>query len=70
MDLSDDDVQQHADADRQEVDPPIQVDRATWSNAGQLDWWVKERQEWWGRVRGGDGRQRWVKAVDLRPAAN
>jgi hypothetical protein len=18
-----------------------------WSNAGQLDWWVKERQEWW-----------------------
>ena len=18
-----------------------------WSKAGQLDWWVKERQEWW-----------------------
>jgi hypothetical protein len=39
-----------------------------WSNAGQLDWWVKERQEWWGRVRGADGRQRWIRAVDLRPA--
>ena len=36
--------------------------------AGQLDWWVKERQEWWGRVRGADGRQRWIKAADLRPA--
>jgi hypothetical protein len=20
---------------------------ATWSNAGRLDWWVKERQQWW-----------------------
>jgi len=29
---------------------------------------VKERREWWGRVRGKDGRQRWVKAADLRPA--
>jgi hypothetical protein len=25
------------------------MDMATvaWSTAGQLDWWVKERQEWW-----------------------
>ena len=52
MDLSDDDVQQRAEADRREVDPPIQVETATWSKAGQLDWWVKERQEWFGRVRG------------------
>jgi len=29
---------------------------ATWSKAGQLDWWVKERREWLGRVRGVDGR--------------
>jgi hypothetical protein len=35
-------------------------------SASQLDWWVKERREWWGRVRGQDGRQRWVRAVDLR----
>ena len=21
---------------------------AAWSEAGQLDWWVKERREWWG----------------------
>jgi hypothetical protein len=42
MDLSGDDVQRHAEADRREVDPPIQVEMATWSKAGQLDWWVKE----------------------------
>ena len=68
MDLSADDVQQRAEGDRREVDPPIQVEAAVWSSAGQLDWWVKERQEWWGRVRGADGRQRWIRAVDLRPA--
>ena len=68
MDLSDDEVVHLAAADRREVDPPIQVETATWSPAGQLDWWVKERQEWFGRVRGVDGRQRWIRAVDLRPA--
>jgi hypothetical protein len=68
MDLSDDDMQQRAEADRREVDPPIQVETATWSTAGQLDWWVKERQEWWGRVRGADGHQRWIRAVDLLPS--
>jgi hypothetical protein len=30
---------------------------------------VKERQEWLGRVRGPDGRQRWIRAVDLRQAS-
>jgi hypothetical protein len=68
MDLSDEAVQQLAKADRGEVDPPIQVETATWSKAGQLDWWVKERQEWWGRVRGQDGRRTWIRAVDLRRA--
>jgi hypothetical protein len=68
MDLSPDDLNQFAAADRREVDPPIPVDMATWSTAaGRLDWWVKERREWWGRVRGIDGRQRWIKASDLRP---
>jgi hypothetical protein len=61
-------VQQRAEADRRDVDPPIQVETATWSTAGHLDWWVKERQQWLGRVRGADGRQRWIRAVDLRPA--
>ena len=69
MDLSADDVQQRAEGDRREVDPPIQVETATWSKAGQLDWWVKERQESFGRVRGADCRQRWFRAVDLRPAS-
>jgi hypothetical protein len=27
-----------------------------------FDWWVKERQQWPGRVRGADGRQRWDKS--------
>jgi hypothetical protein len=66
MDLSDGDVQQFAEADRREVDPPIEVQTATWSPGRQLDWWVKDRQQWLGRVRGKDGRQRWVKAADLR----
>jgi hypothetical protein len=37
--------------DRREAGPPVQVETATWSKAGQLDWRVKELQEWWGRVR-------------------
>jgi hypothetical protein len=68
MDLSDTDLEQIAEADRRVVDPPIQVETATWSNPGQLDWWVKERQQWLGRVRGADGKQRWISASDLRPA--
>jgi hypothetical protein len=68
MDLSGDDLEQIAEADRRAVDPPLQVDAATWSKAGQLDWWVKERQEWLCRVRGADGRQRWIRAGDLRPS--
>jgi hypothetical protein len=69
MELSHDEVQHLAEADRREVDPPIEVYAATWSHAGQLDWWVKERQQWLGRVRGADCRQRWIRAVDLRPAS-
>jgi len=44
---------------------PSQVDTATWSRACQLDWWVKERKQWLGRIRGADGRQRWIKAADF-----
>jgi hypothetical protein len=72
MSTPDLDPNQYGEADRREVDPPIQVEMATWSKAGQLDWWVKERRprlEWFGRVRGADGKQRWVKAVDLRPVS-
>jgi len=63
MDL---DPSQYGEANRRAVDPPIPVEVATWSKAGQLDWWVKERQQWLGRVRGVDGKQRWIKASDLR----
>jgi hypothetical protein len=60
---------QRVKADRRAVDPPVQVEIATWSKAGQLDWWVKEMQQWFGRVRGADGGQRWIKANDLRRAS-
>jgi len=54
--------------ERAMLDPPMEVESASWSAAGELDWWVKERQEWSGRVRKPDGRQEWIKAADLRPA--
>ena len=63
------DPSQYSDADRRAIDPPIGVEMATWSPGGRLDWWVKERQQWLGRVRGADGRQRWIRAGDLRPAS-
>jgi hypothetical protein len=41
MNLSAAKVQRRAESDRREVNPPIQVETATWSKAGQLDWWMK-----------------------------
>jgi hypothetical protein len=35
MDL---DPNQYSEAHRRPVDPPIQVEMARWSKAGQLDW--------------------------------
>ena len=59
MDL---DPGQYSEADRREVDPPVQVEAATWSKAGTVDYWVKDwvkdRREWLSRVRGADGPQR------------
>jgi hypothetical protein len=40
-------VDDYAEADRREVHPPIEVESATWSAGGPLDWWVKERQQCW-----------------------
>jgi hypothetical protein len=42
-------VDDYADADRREVNPPMEVESATQSTGGTIDWWVKERQ------RGGSG---------------
>jgi hypothetical protein len=41
------DPSQYGEADRREVDPPIEVESATWSAGGTLDWWVKERSSGW-----------------------
>jgi hypothetical protein len=62
------DPSQYGQADRLEVDPPIPLEAATWAPGGQLDWWVKERREWFGCIRGNNGQQRWIKASDLRRA--
>ena len=66
---SDMQVDDYAEPDRREVNPPVEVESATWSAEGTFDWRVKERQQWLGRVRGPDGRQRWIKASDIRPVA-
>jgi hypothetical protein len=63
------DPSQYSETDRREENPPVEVEAATWSHSGQLDWWVKERQQWFGRVRGPDGRQRWIKPAHIRPAS-
>ena len=67
-DMRDLDPSQYTEQDRREVDPPNEVVSATWVAGDTLDWWVKERLEWFGRVRGKDRRQRRIKAADLRPA--
>ena len=36
--------ERYSEADRRAVDPPIQVEMATWTPGGQLDWWVRERR--------------------------
>lgn len=46
------DLTQYPEADRREADPPIEAGSATRSAAGELDWWVKKGQEWFGRARG------------------
>ena len=55
--------------DRREVRPPCDVDVATWRPAGSLDYWVRDRGVWWGRVRAADGHQVWIRASDLRRSA-
>ena len=81
-DLAEDDARQQAadlnvtfnqygqrdQADRREVSPPIEVESATWSAAGDLDYLVKECQEWWSRVRRPDRNHVCIRAVDLRAA--
>jgi hypothetical protein len=62
MDLSDANLAQRDAADRREVDPPIQVETGQVVQSRQLDWWVRERPQWFGRVRGADARQRWIKS--------
>jgi hypothetical protein len=56
-----------AEEDCREVNPPIEVESASWAVAGVLDYWVKERHEWWGRVREPDRHQVWIRATELRP---
>jgi hypothetical protein len=46
---------QYGNRDEQErrpVQPSILVEAATWPPAGELDYWVRDRFEWWGRIQG------------------
>jgi hypothetical protein len=61
---------QYSEADRRAVDPPVQVEMATWTKAGQLDWWVKEREQWLGQVGVQTAVNGWIRAADLRRAEN
>ena len=56
--------------DRREVKKPFPVESATWSATGELDYWVRDGCEWWGRVRGPKGHLIWIGAVDLRRATD
>jgi len=38
---------QRQENERRPVDPPVEVESATWTAAGELDYWVREKQEWW-----------------------
>jgi hypothetical protein len=40
-DMWDLDPNQYGEADRREVVPPIEVESATWTAGGTLDWWVQ-----------------------------
>jgi hypothetical protein len=59
---------QRDQADRREVSPPIEVESATWSAAGDLDYLLKERQEWWGPGTACRPTSGVIRAVDLRAA--
>ena len=59
---------QRTPSERRQVSPPALVESATWQPAGELDYWVLDRSGWWGRVRGPEGTQSWIRAADLRRA--
>ncbi len=39
-----------------------------WRYARELDAWVRDDGQWWGRVRDDRGVYRWHRATELRPA--
>jgi hypothetical protein len=57
---------QRDNADRRQVRPPVPVQTSEWHEAGELDYWVRERGQWWGRVREQDGSFTWHPADRLR----
>ena len=59
---------QRSPDDRRQVSSPVPVELAAWTTAGELDYWVRDQSEWWGRVRQPDGHHVWIRAMDLRRA--
>jgi hypothetical protein len=54
--------------DVRQLDPPRPVNLYGWQPAGELDVWVRDDGQWWGRVRDEHGLYQWHRATDLQPA--
>jgi hypothetical protein len=54
--------------DVRHLDAPRLVELHRWQPAGELDVWVRDDGQWWGRVRDEHGLYRWHRATDLQPA--
>jgi hypothetical protein len=48
------------------VKPAKRVKWAEWHN-GELDVWIRDHDQWLGRVRDLDGNISWIRGPDLRP---
>lgn len=57
---------QRNEEDRREMDPD-RGGRGDLVGGRLLDYWGKERREWWGRIRRREGHKVWIKAADLQP---
>lgn len=51
------------------VDPPQPVDCLVAWERGELDAWIRDGGQWFGRVRDRNGHVTWIPQSDLRPAS-
>lgn len=70
LDVQFDTYGQRSDSDVRWLEQPRDVEVAQWRPAGRIEVWVRERGQWYGRVRDADGHVQWHRAGDLRPATS